>query len=129
MGSKDNLSLVGESSGYRFNVSNPGYIVNEGNLALKSGSNLTLLGGTVVNTGELSSGGGSITIAAVEGGSLLRISKPGHLLSLEVVFIGLNTIINETPGTATISGNIDVAITSASLSDKGALGSEVKLIC
>ncbi|NEQ39602.1 MAG: filamentous hemagglutinin N-terminal domain-containing protein, partial [Okeania sp. SIO3I5] len=84
MGTNDYSNLVGNPSGYRFNVSNPGAIVNEGNLSLNPGENLTLLGGTVVNTGELSTAGGNITIAAVEGESILRISQPGNLLSLEV---------------------------------------------
>ncbi|NEN93309.1 MAG: filamentous hemagglutinin N-terminal domain-containing protein, partial [Okeania sp. SIO3H1] len=84
MGTNDYANLVGDPSGYRFNISNPGAIVNEGNLSLNSGENLTLLGGTVINTGQLSTAGGNVTIAAVEGGSTLRISQPGHLLSLEV---------------------------------------------
>ena len=84
MGTNDYSNLVGNPSGYRFNVSNPGAIVNEGNLTLNPGENFTLLGGTVINTGELSTAGGNITIAAVEGGSVLRISQPEHLLSLEV---------------------------------------------
>ncbi|WP_143438432.1 filamentous hemagglutinin N-terminal domain-containing protein, partial [Hydrocoleum sp. CS-953] len=84
MGTNDYANLVGDPSGYKFNVSNPGAIVNEGNLTLNPGENLTLLGGTVINTGQLSTAGGNITIAAVEGGSVLRISQPGHLLSLEV---------------------------------------------
>ncbi|GGA30808.1 CHAT domain-containing protein [Okeania sp. KiyG1] len=82
MGTNDYSNLVGNPSGYRFDVSNPGAIVNEGNL--NSGENLTLLGGTVINTGELSTTNGNITIAAVEGGSVLRISQPGHLLSLDI---------------------------------------------
>ncbi|MGB3512740.1 MAG: filamentous hemagglutinin N-terminal domain-containing protein [Microcoleaceae cyanobacterium] len=84
MGTNDYSNLVGNPSGYRFNISNPGAIVNEGNLSLSPGENLTLLGGSVINTGQLSTAGGNITIAAVEGGSTLRISQPGHLLSLEV---------------------------------------------
>ncbi|NES05121.1 MAG: filamentous hemagglutinin N-terminal domain-containing protein, partial [Okeania sp. SIO2F4] len=84
MGTNDYSNLVGNPSGYRFNVSTPGAILNEGNLSLNPGENLTLLGGTVINTGQLSTPGGNITIAAVEGGSTLRISQPGHLLSLEV---------------------------------------------
>ncbi|MGD1805522.1 filamentous hemagglutinin N-terminal domain-containing protein, partial [Dapis sp. BLCC M126] len=84
MGTNDYSKLVGNPSGYRFNQNNSGAIVNQGNLSLNPGENLTLLGGTVVNTGQLSTPGGNITIAAVEGSSTLRISQPGHLLSLEV---------------------------------------------
>ncbi|NET40421.1 CHAT domain-containing protein [Okeania sp. SIO2B3] len=84
MGTNDYSNLVGNPSGYNFNVSNPGVIVNEGNLSLNPGQDLTLAGGTVINTGELSTVGGNITIAAVNGGDTLRISQPGHLLSLDV---------------------------------------------
>ncbi|NEO53855.1 MAG: filamentous hemagglutinin N-terminal domain-containing protein [Okeania sp. SIO3B5] len=84
IGNNDYSNLVGNSSGYKFNASNPGVIINEGNLNLKPENNLTLLGGTVINTGQLSTPGGNINIAAVEGNSTLKISQPGHLLSLEV---------------------------------------------
>ncbi|NEQ75446.1 MAG: CHAT domain-containing protein [Okeania sp. SIO2C9] len=84
MGTNDYSNLVGNPSGYNFNVSNPGAIVNEGNLSLNPGKDLTLTGGTVINTGELSTAGGNVTIAAVNGGDTLRISQPGHLLSLDV---------------------------------------------
>ncbi|NEP90690.1 MAG: filamentous hemagglutinin N-terminal domain-containing protein, partial [Okeania sp. SIO2C2] len=98
MGTNDYSNLVGNPSGYRFNVSNPGAIVNEGNLSLNPGENLTLLGGTVINTGELSTAGGNVTIAAVEGGSTLRISQPGHLLSLDVSSsVGITEETNFTP--------------------------------
>ncbi|NEQ72199.1 MAG: CHAT domain-containing protein [Okeania sp. SIO2C9] len=98
IGTNDYSNLVGNPSGYRFNVSNPGAIVNEGNLSLNPGENLTLLGGTVINTGELSTAGGNVTIAAVEGGSTLRISQPGHLLSLDVSSsVGITEETNFTP--------------------------------
>ncbi|MGK7922978.1 MAG: CHAT domain-containing protein [Trichodesmium sp.] len=84
MGTNDYSTLVGTPSGYSFNQSNSGAIVNQGNLSLNPGENLTLLGGTVINTGQLSSPGGNITIAAVEGSNTLRISQPGQLLSLEI---------------------------------------------
>ncbi|MEQ9358362.1 beta strand repeat-containing protein, partial [Coleofasciculus chthonoplastes] len=38
----------------------------------------------VVNTGKLTAPGGSITVAAVPGSNLVKISRPGGLLSLEV---------------------------------------------
>ncbi|ABG50018.1 filamentous haemagglutinin family outer membrane protein [Trichodesmium erythraeum IMS101] len=166
MGTNDYSNLVGNPSGYRFDVSKPGSIVNEGNLTLKPQGNLTLSGGTVVNTGELSSPGGNITVTAVEGGSTLKISQPGHLLSLEVpledgenisnidplslpellagggdiveatsvvvkengdvVLNGSNTMVAETPGTATISGKIDVSTTATSLKEKGRVPSQRK---
>ncbi|WP_044169918.1 two-partner secretion domain-containing protein, partial [Kamptonema formosum] len=84
VGSNDYNILVGTPSAFNFAVSQPGAIVNEGNLTLTSGNNLTLLGGTVINTGTLTSPGGNITIAAVPGDSAVRISQEGHLLSLDI---------------------------------------------
>ncbi|MBW4493447.1 MAG: CHAT domain-containing protein [Oscillatoria princeps RMCB-10] len=84
VGSNDYNILVGTPSAFNFAVSQPGAIVNEGNLSLTSGSSLTLLGGTVINTGTLTSPGGNITIAAVPGDSAVRISQEGHLLSLDI---------------------------------------------
>ncbi|WP_155968958.1 CHAT domain-containing protein [Kamptonema formosum] len=84
VGSNDYNVLVGTPSAFNFAVSQPGAIVNEGNLSLTSGSSLTLLGGTVINTGTLTSPGGNITVAAVPGDSAVRISQEGHLLSLDI---------------------------------------------
>ncbi|MEL7035831.1 MAG: CHAT domain-containing protein [Cyanobacteria bacterium J06592_8] len=84
VGSNNYADLVGNPSGYRFNIAQPGVILNEGELALQPGQNLTLLGGTVINTGTLSTPGGSVTMAAVPGESLVRISQAGQLLNLEV---------------------------------------------
>ncbi len=77
-------ALVGTPSTFAFSMSQPGAIVNVGNLAVGQGQNLTLLGGTVVSTGPLSAPGGNIIMTAVLGENLVRISQPGHLLSLEI---------------------------------------------
>lgn len=77
-------SLVGTPQAFAFNLSQPGSIINAGNLAVLEGQNLTLLGGSVINTGQLTAQGGTITIAAVPGENLVRISQPGYLLSLEI---------------------------------------------
>jgi len=66
----------------------PGAIVNLGNLAVGQEQNLTLLGGTVLNMGQLTAPGGQITIAAVPGQNRVRLSQPGSLLSLEVTPLG-----------------------------------------
>ncbi|HEY9832919.1 MAG TPA: filamentous hemagglutinin N-terminal domain-containing protein [Stenomitos sp.] len=76
-------SLDGNPTTFAFNVNQPGTIINAGNLAVNSGD-LTLIGGTVVSTGHISAPNGQITLAAVEGESLVRISQQGMLLSLEV---------------------------------------------
>ena len=85
VGNNNYAALVGTPSTFAFNnPSQPGVIVNAGQLAVPKGQNLTLLGGTVVNTGQLVAPQGTITIAAVPNQNLVRISQPGNLLSLEV---------------------------------------------
>jgi filamentous hemagglutinin family protein len=83
-GTNNFSALVGTPNGFYFGAGVPGSIVNAGNLAVTPGQNLALLGGTVVSTGQLSAAGGQITVAAVGGDRVLRISQPGHLLSLEI---------------------------------------------
>ncbi|MEG4070122.1 filamentous hemagglutinin N-terminal domain-containing protein, partial [Microcoleus sp. Pol11C2] len=83
-GTNNFSALVGTPNAFYFSAGVPGSIVNAGNLAVTTGQNLALLGGTVVSTGQLSAAGGQITVAAVAGGNVLRISQPGHLLNLEI---------------------------------------------
>ncbi|MEH2054314.1 CHAT domain-containing protein [Nostoc sp.] len=84
VGNNNYANLVGTPNTFAFTTSQPGSIVNFGNLAVSTGKNINLLGGTVISTGQLSAPGGNITVAAVPGENLLRISQPGHLLSLEI---------------------------------------------
>jgi len=83
-GTNNYLDLIGTPSQFAFDISQPVSLVNAGELAVGAGQNLTLLGGTVVNTGQLTAPGGTITIAAIPGENLVRISQPGHLLSLDI---------------------------------------------
>lgn len=83
-GTNNFSQLVGTPNAFYFGGTQPGSIVNAGNLAVTPGQSLSLLGGTVVSTGQLSAPGGQITVAAVPGENVLRISQPGHLLSLEI---------------------------------------------
>ncbi|MEQ8382087.1 MAG: CHAT domain-containing protein [Coleofasciculus sp. A1-SPW-01] len=83
-GGNEYQDLVGNSSGFAFDLAQPGSVINAGNLAVTEGHNLTLLGGTVISTGELAAPGGNLTVAAVPGERLVRISQPGQLLSLEI---------------------------------------------
>ncbi|MEG4801643.1 CHAT domain-containing protein [Microcoleus sp. ARI1-B5] len=82
-GANNYAALVGGPNAFAFG-SQSGSIVNAGNLAVGTGQNLTLLGGTVISTGQLSAPGGQITVAAVPGENLVRLSQNGLLLSLEV---------------------------------------------
>ncbi|MFM9265658.1 CHAT domain-containing protein [Tychonema sp. BBK16] len=83
-GANDYTSLIGTPNAFAFGAQS-GSIVNAGKLVVANGQNLTLLGGTVLSTGELSAPGGQITVAAVPGENLVRLSQQGMLLSLEVV--------------------------------------------
>ncbi|WP_193933253.1 CHAT domain-containing protein [Coleofasciculus sp. LEGE 07092] len=77
-------TLNGTPSSFAFDLSQSGSIINAGNLAVSEGQNLTLLGGNVMNTGQLTAPAGTITIAAVPGQNLVRISQQGNLLNLEI---------------------------------------------
>ncbi|WP_293024259.1 MULTISPECIES: CHAT domain-containing protein [unclassified Moorena] len=84
-GNNDYFSLIGTPSVFRFEtLGTPGAIINQGQLEVTPGNNLTLLGGTVISTGELVAQDGKITVAAVPGESLVKISQEGHLLNLEI---------------------------------------------
>ncbi|HEY9613412.1 CHAT domain-containing protein [Allocoleopsis sp.] len=83
-GSNDYSSLVGAPNAFAFITAQPGAIINSANLSVGQGQNLTLLGGTVVSTGQLTAPEGQITVAAVPGENLVRMSQSGNLLSLEL---------------------------------------------
>ena len=114
LGNNNYTTLVGTPSTFNFTTSQPGSIINTGNLGVTTGNNLNLVAGTVVSTGQLSAPGGNITVASVPGENLLRISQPGNLLSLEI------------PANAGTSGNISVAtlpklLTGSGLNNTGGL--------
>jgi filamentous hemagglutinin family protein len=83
-GGNNYQTLIGTPSQFAFDITQPGVIVNAGSLTVGEGQNVTLLGGSVINTGQLKAPGGTITIAAVPGENLVQISQTGHLLSLEI---------------------------------------------
>ncbi|TVQ25719.1 MAG: filamentous hemagglutinin N-terminal domain-containing protein, partial [Leptolyngbya sp. DLM2.Bin15] len=80
--------LVGDPTAFRFGPESSAAIVNAGILQVLPGENLTLLGGTVVSTGQLIAPGGTITLATVPGGNVVRMSQPGQVLSLEIQPVG-----------------------------------------
>lgn len=83
-GANTYADLVGTPNAFAFNTPQPGAIINAGQLNVKSGANLTLLAGTVASTGSMNAPSGQLTVASIPNSHLVRISKPGHLLSLEV---------------------------------------------
>lgn len=84
MGGNNYGNLVGTPSALVFETLHPGAIINSGNLTVASGQNLTLIGGTILNQGAVTSPNGTITLATVPGESWVRLSQPNHLLSLDV---------------------------------------------
>ncbi|MCT7996783.1 CHAT domain-containing protein [Laspinema olomoucense] len=76
--------LIGKPLAFSFSTQELGSIINAAPLTVNSQQNLSLIGGTVINTGTLSAPGGTITLAAVPGESLVRIAQEGYLLSIEV---------------------------------------------
>jgi filamentous hemagglutinin family protein len=84
LGPNDYAALVSNPDQFAFTMAQPGAIANFGELTVNPEQNLTLLGGTVINTGTLSAPGGSITVAAVPGQNLVRVSQAGSLLSLDL---------------------------------------------
>jgi filamentous hemagglutinin family protein len=84
LGDNEYQNLVGTPHIFTFDVNQPGSIVNAGQLSVLQEQNLMLLGGNIINTGQLTAPSGNIIVTAVPGTSRVRISQPGHLLSLEV---------------------------------------------
>jgi filamentous hemagglutinin family protein len=91
VGDNNYSALTGSPSSFAFTMSQPGAIVNAGNLSVATGQSLNVLGGTVVNTGRLDAPNGTITMTAVPGGNYIRISQPGSPLGLEIEPIVGNT--------------------------------------
>lgn len=85
VGENDYSALLGEPTGeFVFLSNHPGSIVNEGTLSLNADTALTLIGGSVVNTGSLTAPSGLLTLAALPDGQGVRLSQAGSLLSLEL---------------------------------------------
>ncbi|MFP4122501.1 MAG: CHAT domain-containing protein [Coleofasciculus sp.] len=77
-------NLIGTPTTLAFDLAESAAIINHGNLEVGEGQTLTLAGGSITNTGQLTAPGGNVAIAAVPGENLLRISQPGSPLTLEI---------------------------------------------
>ncbi len=121
IGSQDYSILIGTPSEFNFSAIQPGIIINEGNLAVSSGQNLRLMGGTVINTGELSAPNGNITIAAVPGEKLVRISQAGHLLNLELASDENSTTITPLSLPQLLTGGETENVTSVAVLPDGSI--------
>jgi len=135
-GANDYQGLVGNPTGFGFTMAQPGAIVNEGNLAVGAGRDLSLVGGAVVNTGELQAPGGGVVVSAVPGENLVRLSIPGNVLSLEVEPLGesqpngWNLPITALPdlltvGASGVQGNSDGTVQVAGVQVPGDAGTAI----
>jgi len=77
-------ALAGQPNSFVFGSATPGSLINAANLSVSEGEMLGLLGGTVINTGDLAAPGGQIAIAAVPGETLVQINQQGMVLGLDV---------------------------------------------
>ncbi|MEB3335889.1 MAG: CHAT domain-containing protein [Leptolyngbyaceae bacterium] len=84
VGANNYAQLSGSPTDFAFSTAQPGVILNAGSLSVTEGQHLHLSGGWVINTGTLEAPGGTITIAAVPGNQLVRVSQAGSLLSLDL---------------------------------------------
>jgi filamentous hemagglutinin family protein len=91
VGEPDYAALVGNPTRYGFGLGQPGAIANAGNLHLNEGQRLTFLAGSISHTGQITVPGGQITLTAVPGSSLVRLSQPNGLLSVDVDRTALTT--------------------------------------
>ena len=73
--------LVGDPVAFEFATA-AGAIVNLGRLSVNETANLNLLGGTVINQGQLQ--GGAVNIAAIEPGHTIQLGLADQVLRLEV---------------------------------------------
>ncbi|NEO04820.1 MAG: CHAT domain-containing protein [Moorea sp. SIO3I8] len=84
-GDKNNYqNLIGDPTSFAFDLAQQRSIINAGELEVPDNSTIALIGGSVINTGQVKAPGGNITIAAVPGKSLVKISQSGNLLNLEI---------------------------------------------
>ncbi len=113
VGSNTYADLTGAPSSLAFSLAQPGGILNAGNLTLQPGQSLNLLGGTVINIGQINAPGG-LVIATVPGSSVVRISQAGSPLTIEMQAPG--TLPTPAPATSLA----DLAANQAGLtSDNG----------
>ena len=90
LGHNNYTEMSGNPNTFQFEINQPGSIVNAGKLQLQPGQNLTLLGGTIINTGELIVPGGQITLATLDQPGIIRLSQTGNLLNLEIDSTAIN---------------------------------------
>ncbi|NER47402.1 MAG: filamentous hemagglutinin N-terminal domain-containing protein, partial [Symploca sp. SIO1A3] len=145
------LLKINVPMGLQYGANQPAPVVNAGNLEVGQGQGLTLSGGTVVNTntGELMAPGGQVSLAAVPSESVINLDVTGQVSSVDLPDdttqvvssapalaallegAGLENAgipVEVNPGTAIVSGSVDVSNTEGEGGIIQVLGDKVGLI-
>ncbi|NER47398.1 MAG: filamentous hemagglutinin N-terminal domain-containing protein, partial [Symploca sp. SIO1A3] len=137
--------------GLQYGPNQPAPVVNAGTLEVGQGQGLTLTGGTVVNTdtGELIAPGGQISLTAVPSESVINLDGTGQVSSVDLpddtsqvvssapalaallegaglAEAGIPVEVN--PGTAIVSGSVDVSNIEGEGGIVQVLGDKVELL-
>jgi filamentous hemagglutinin family protein len=83
VGVNNTATLLGDPTAFGLTMAQPAAIINNAT-TLTPNQSLTLIAGTIVSPGALKVSNGTLTIAAVPGNSLVRITSAGSLLGLEI---------------------------------------------
>ena len=76
------LLSINITPGLQYGQNPPQPIVNAGNLAVGPGQNLTLVGGSVISTGDIQAPGGEINLVAVPTETLVQLGQAGKVFTL-----------------------------------------------
>jgi CHAT domain-containing protein len=113
-GTNDYITLVGDPNAFQFGGDRAGFIINQGDLQLAAGNDLTFLSGTIISLGTIQTPRGKVTLTTVPGTSKINLSQEGQILSLEVDLPkdSLGNILPikavDLPGLLTGGNNVDV---------------------
>lgn len=91
-GANNTDALSGAPNGFAFLHNQPGTIINGGHLQVPAGETITLMGGTVINSGTITAQGGTINVVAVNGAKLVEVGTSQQLLSLALPAADQQTI-------------------------------------
>jgi filamentous hemagglutinin family protein len=84
-GTNNYAELNGNPIGLAFPGGTPGSIFSAATLSnVQPGKSVTLVGGTVISTGDIKTAGGNISISSVEGGKYVQIKSDGSILRLDL---------------------------------------------
>jgi filamentous hemagglutinin family protein len=98
-----NIYPAGNPDKFAF-TNTPGSIFNASSLQnIQTGKSITLVGGTVISTGDIKTAGGNISIATVQEGKYVRISGDGSILGFDLPVADKTTIDTNQPTLARVS--------------------------